>query len=89
MKDRNPKSSVQPGLVPLTDCTRHIFQFGFRYGIGNIENFSLAVKLVNGSQTAYEVISAQQTNPSWICSKDSERAGTEFCEWQGTLRMEL
>lgn len=68
----------------MTDCTRRIFQFGFRYGIGNIENFSLAVRKVGGSQTAYEVISAQQKDPSWICSKDLKR---EDCEWKGPLNM--
>lgn len=86
--DRNTNSQIQPGLVPMTPCSQKNFEFGFRYGIGNIENFSLAVKKVNGSQTGYRVVSAQSRGSSWVCTKDPVQGVQERCQLDGLLRVD-
>lgn len=82
--NRNTTGPIQPGLEP-NPCLRGNFEFGFRYGIGNIENFALVVGRVNASEKGTSVVSAYRINPSWICIFDPEAGVRERCVWNGVL----
>jgi hypothetical protein len=73
----------------MNKCLNNNYEFGFRYGIGNIENFVLAIQRVNGTQRGYEVISAYATDPTWICTKNSALGLRERCEWIGVLNIDF
>lgn len=88
MVNRNTTGRVQPGLEP-NPCLRGNFELGFRYGIGNIENFTLVVGRVNASETGSSVISAYRVNPSWICMIDPEAGVRERCVWVGVLSIDV
>ncbi|KAJ5690214.1 hypothetical protein N7462_004606 [Penicillium macrosclerotiorum] len=65
----NTTSAVQPGLAP-NKCLNQRFEFGFRYGIGNIEAFTLVVQHVNATQQGYETVSAYAKNSNWVCTEN-------------------
>ncbi|KAJ5160027.1 uncharacterized protein N7482_007031 [Penicillium canariense] len=77
-----------PGLS-MNRCLNNHYEFGFRYGIGNIENFTLVVQAVNGTQQGYRVISAYAVNAHWICTKNPTHGLQERCELVGVLCIEL
>ncbi|KAJ5370802.1 uncharacterized protein N7496_006894 [Penicillium cataractarum] len=81
-------SAIQPGLA-MNKCLNNNYEFGFRYGIGNIENFVLVIQGVNGTQRGYEVISAYATNPAWICTGSPTPGVRERCEWMGILDIDF
>lgn len=85
---RNTTSPVQPGLEP-NRCLRGNFEFGFRYGIGNIENFSLVVGRVDAAEKGTAVVSAYKINPSWICTVNPEVGVGERCVWTGVLTIDV
>jgi hypothetical protein len=85
---RNTSSAIQPGLAPRR-CLRGNFEFGFRYGIGDIEAFTLVVQQVNGTEQGSSVVTAYRRDPAWICSKNLEQGLTERCVWNGTLSIKL
>lgn len=73
----------------MNKCLNNNYEFGFRYGIGNIENFVLVIQCINGTQRGYEVISAYAMNPTWICTKNPLLGLTERCEWKGILDIDF
>lgn len=73
----------------MNKCLNNSYEFGFRYGIGNIENFVLVIQQVNGTQRGYEVISAYATNPTWICTESPAQGVRERCEWMGILDIDF
>ncbi|KAJ5881240.1 uncharacterized protein N7473_012293 [Penicillium subrubescens] len=81
-------SDIQPSLA-TNKCLNNNYEFGFRYGIGNIENFVLVIQRVNETQRGYEVISAYATNPTWICTGNPVPGLTERCEWMGILDIDF
>ncbi|KAF3385184.1 hypothetical protein F1880_002597 [Penicillium rolfsii] len=81
-------SDIQPGLE-MIKCLNNYYEFGFRYGIGNIEDFVLVIQRVNGTQRGYEVISAYAKYPSWICTKNPVPGLTEKCVWMGILNIDF
>ncbi|KAJ6119677.1 hypothetical protein N7523_003957 [Penicillium sp. IBT 18751x] len=83
----NTSTVTQPGLAPYK-CQRRHFEFGFRYGIGDIEFFTLVVQRMNGSAQGYSVVTAHSTNPRWICVQGPEGL-REHCVWWGTLEIEM
>ncbi|OQD74927.1 hypothetical protein PENDEC_c009G00854 [Penicillium decumbens] len=84
----NTSSEIQPGLAPQK-CQRGQFEFGFRYGIGDIERFTLVVQQVNGSAQGSSVVSAYRRDPDWICLWNPVRGIQEHCVWNGILRVEV
>ncbi|KAJ5218808.1 uncharacterized protein N7498_000907 [Penicillium cinerascens] len=84
----NTSSINQPGLAPRK-CLRGQFEFGFRYGIGNIENFTLVVQQVNGSAQGSSVVTAYRRNPDWICLQNPVQGVKERCVWNGTLSINV
>ncbi|KAJ5587382.1 uncharacterized protein N7459_003147 [Penicillium hispanicum] len=78
-----------PGLFPMTPCIGRKYEFSFRYGIGNIENFMLAVKPTNGTQTGYTMVDADAKNSHYVCKKNPTPALAEQCKWEGVLSIDL
>lgn len=73
----------------MNKCLHNNYEFGFRYGIGNIENFALVIQRVNSTQRGYEVVSAYATNATWICTNNPVAGWTERCEWKGILEIDF
>ncbi|KAJ5122267.1 rRNA-processing protein EBP2 [Penicillium atrosanguineum] len=84
----NTSSVIQPGLA-LHKCQHRHFEFGFRYGISDIEFFALVLQQLNGTALGYSVVTAYRTNPRWICVQGSEEGLQERCVWSGTLKVEV
>ena len=73
----------------MTQCQGHHFEFGFRYGISNIEDFTLAIQEVSSGQTGFSVIDAHAKNSDWICTQNPTSDLKERCEWVGVLNVDL
>ncbi|KAJ5246178.1 hypothetical protein N7468_001161 [Penicillium chermesinum] len=80
----NPSGEIQPG-IEMNKCAHNKFQFGFRYGLGSIENFTLDLQRVNSTQIAYQVVAAQATDSKWKCTQNPDAATKERCEYVGIL----
>lgn len=85
---RNTSSVIQPGLAPHKCQHRH-FEFGFRYGLGDIEFFTLVVQQNNKSAQGYAVVAAYSKKSKWICVLGPEEGLQEHCFWRGTLKIEV
>lgn len=85
---RNPSGTNQPSIA-MNKCTQDKFEFGFRYGLGNIENFTLDLQTVNSTETAYQVLAAQASNSRWKCTQNPDASTKERCEYDGLLDISL
>lgn len=73
----------------MNKCAKGRYQFGFRYGLGNIEDFTLDLQQISSSETAYQVINADAQDSQWKCTHNPDPLTKERCKCYGHLAISV